>query len=403
MLSSVDAIMVPTAGTTTVRRRHRGPRPWNPVVTAPLTATSLEEPATSSVIGPRDSPAAVPCRIQGDTLARSGHRQVPRRPTRAVVPAICRPRRRGGLSLGVPSFTACPRASVPPFTIEHLMRKLLNRVRSVRDFVHGAHRYHLGPAIRSRKIFVLGTGRSGTHWLGYIIGAHRDVIATVEKRPIFPWVVQLALYPDRFGELYPKLVQRYRYEHALVAPRHYLDKSHPNIWLADSLVATFPDTLFIGIRRDVFGTVNSMLQHPDVMRWIHRWQNYPVPNRFLGIDPRYTDEYHQLPIESKCAVRWKAHVMQLEHIKEKLGDCVLIVDYDDLHKKNSEKLDEISLFLQLDSAIPKPPIKESSLERWQNELSQEQCQNIERALRSFPVFHSTVDWSTHWTARRPQR
>ena len=36
----------------------------------------------------------------------------------------------------------------------------------------------------SRPIFVIGTGRSGTHWIGYILAAHPDIRATIEVSPI---------------------------------------------------------------------------------------------------------------------------------------------------------------------------------------------------------------------------
>src|SRR3546814_3365797 len=64
-----------------------------------------------------------------------------------------------------------------------------------------------------------------------------------------------------------------------------------------------PISMFVAIRRDVFGTVNSMLQHEGVLRWIHGWTSFPLPNRFLGVTPETAEAYAALPLEAKFAVR----------------------------------------------------------------------------------------------------
>jgi hypothetical protein len=251
----------------------------------------------------------------------------------------------------------------------------------------GMLRHHfVGPGA-SKKIFVIGTGRSGTHWLGYIVGAHPDVVATVERPPIFPWVTQMALRPDTVSRLYPKLVRRYRHEHGAVLPKHYLDKSHPNIWIAELLAESFPEALFVGITRDVFGTVNSMLQHEGVLAWIHRWRDFSLPNRFLGIDRDSAAAYDALPLEAKCAIRWKAHVMQLEHLKDVLGKRLMILEYEKLQMDIATELSRISAFLDLKTPIPIPHIKTRSLDKWHDELSEAQKRNIADAVHAFPVYH----------------
>ena len=260
----------------------------------------------------------------------------------------------------------------------------------------GIFKHYLGPAPKSHKIFVLGTGRSGTHWLGYMIGAHPEVAASVEEPPIFPWVTRMAMAPETEELLYPKLVRRYRYEHAAVAPRHYLDKSHPNIWLAERLARSFPEALFVAVRRDAYGTVNSMLQHTGVMNWIHRWREHPLPNRFLGISPANAQAYAELPLEGKCAVRWKAHLLQLGHLESSLGSRLAVFDYDRLQVDTSLELERMGVFLKLTSAIPVPNVKRASLERWRQELSETQKEHITQALEAFPVYHAGLGVGGHF-------
>ena len=255
----------------------------------------------------------------------------------------------------------------------------------------GMVRHHLAGPGAAKKIFVVGTGRSGTHWLGYIIGAHPDVVATVERPPIFPWVTQMALRPETVRALYPRLVRRYRHEHGAVLPKHYLDKSHPNIWIAELLAESLPEALFVGIRRDAFGTVNSMLQHEGVLSWIHRWREFPLPSRFLGVNRDSAEAYDALPLEAKCAVRWKAHVLQLAHLEGVLGDRLLVLDYESLQTEIATELSRISAFLGLATPIPLPHIKTRSLDRWRHELTEAQQRNIADAIRSFPVYHPAAD------------
>ena len=273
-------------------------------------------------------------------------------------------------------------------------RKLVEHLKLAK----GMLKHHLAGPGAAKKIFVVGTGRSGTHWLGYIIGAHPDVVATVERPPIFPWVTQMALRPDTVTELYPRLVRRYRHEHGAVLPKHYLDKSHPNIWLAELLAESLPEALFVGIKRDVFGTVNSMLQHQGVLSWIHRWREFPLPSRFLGVGPDAAEAYDALALEAKCAVRWKAHVLQLEHLESALGNRLLVLEYESLQTEIAAELARISAFLGLTTPIPLPHIKTRSLDKWQHELSHEQKRNIADAVHGFPVYHPTAEALT--TRRR---
>lgn len=240
----------------------------------------------------------------------------------------------------------------------------------------GAARQALGVPVRSRKIFVIGTGRSGTHWLGDILGGHRDIHVTVEKPPIFPWVTEMALDPGRRAALLPRLLRRYRLEHAAVTPRHYADKSHPNLWIAEALAEAFPEARFVGIRRDVFGTVASMLKHEGVQRWIHGWRRYPVPNSFLGIDQDEAERYESRSLAGRCALRWRSHMEELERLRDRLGSRLLLIDYDRLQNHTADELKRLTGFLDLATPIPMPPIRRDSLGRWRTELGPQDIAEI---------------------------
>jgi len=81
----------------------------------------------------------------------------------------------------------------------------------------------------TRPVFVIGTGRSGTHWLGYSLGDHTEVFATIEEQPMFGFSTQIALDPSLKTSLFTKLTTSYEEQISNTTRQVYLDKSHPNI------------------------------------------------------------------------------------------------------------------------------------------------------------------------------
>jgi hypothetical protein len=227
------------------------------------------------------------------------------------------------------------------------------------------------PPASGRKIFIVGTGRSGTHWLGHILQAHPLIHVTVEAPPIFAWATEMAVDPRRKPLVMPLLVQRYEQEHLAVSPRHYADKSHPNIWHAEDLAERLPDAVFVGIQRNPFATVASMLKHPGVLGWHDRWREFPVPNRFLGITAENAGEYDALPQAARCALRWKSHAERMAKLQTSLGGRLLVIGYEDLILRPDAEVARLTAFLGMATPIPVPAIKAESLDRWRRELSVE--------------------------------
>jgi hypothetical protein len=231
--------------------------------------------------------------------------------------------------------------------------------------------------VTGHKIFVIGSGRSGTHWVGYILEGHPDIHVTIEKPPIFDWVTDIALDASKKEKLFPKLTRLYQKEHAAVSPKHYADKSHPNIWIAEDLAEAFPEARFVGIQRNPYATVASMLKHTGVLTWHKRWKEFPIPNRFLGITNENRAAYGDMPLAAKCALRWKVHKERLERLRETMGPTLLVLKYEDVILEPETQLDALNRFLALPSPIPRPNIKSESLDRWKTELSDEVKQQVE--------------------------
>lgn len=235
----------------------------------------------------------------------------------------------------------------------------------------------------SRPVFVIGTGRSGTHWLGYSLGNHPEIRATIEEQPMFGLSTRMALDPSLERQLFERLVLTYQWQLRQSTPRLYVDKTHPNIWLAELLKRSFPDALFLGIERNPYATVASMLRHQGVSSWHRRWREFPIPNRFLGISEELADGYDDIPLASQCALRWLAHHERMNELRTVFGGNLFVVQYEHFAVQTESVVRELQDFLGLRSSIPIPDVKSESLAKWKEQLSDSEIQQIHRVV-GFP-------------------
>lgn len=231
-------------------------------------------------------------------------------------------------------------------------------------------------------IFVLGSGRSGTHWLGHILDSHPSISAAIEDPRFFRPVVDMALDPRQRATQFGSLVDSYRGEAESVRPQLFADKSHPNIWLAEDLARELPEAMFLGIERSVYGSVASMLKHSGVLSWHDRWREFPVPNAFLGIDVKEQEQYDDLSDVEKCVLRWVSHRGQMRHLRGVLRDRLLVVQYEELITEPMAHTAKMEYFLGLDEPFPPVSPAVGSLDRWRSELTATQIREIDAALQS---------------------
>ena len=225
-------------------------------------------------------------------------------------------------------------------------------------------------------IFVMGCGRSGTHWLGHILNSHPDIRATIEQPEIFGCVTQMAMRPPQRWALMPGLVKTYRRECARTSERYYADKSHPSMWIAEYLADAIPTARFIGIERDPYQTVASMLTHRYVSDWPRRWREFPVPNRFLGIDSENAATYETLTPAQQHSLRWLSHHQRLDELQGVLGNRLHLVQYSDLQDHTERSLARLQAFLRLETGFPAPEIRKESVGKWRTVLSDDDVSSI---------------------------
>ncbi len=236
-------------------------------------------------------------------------------------------------------------------------------------------RYLFGKS-EPRPVFVVGSGRSGTHWLGFSLGDHPEVRATIEKKPMFKLATRMAVNPDLEEHLFDNLVRAYKWELFLSGDKVYLDKSHPNLWLAEKLKAAFPTARFVGIERNPFATAASMIKHKRVSEWHTRWREFPVPNRFLGISEEQATTYDALPLPTQCALRWVAHHERMTELRQTLGDDLMVIDYEAFAHQPAKVIETFQRFLGLEKPIPVPDVRVQSLDKWKAQFDNEAIQQI---------------------------
>lgn len=237
-------------------------------------------------------------------------------------------------------------------------------------------------------VFVVGTGRSGTHFtcraLSGFANIH-DPLKGREKMRILRDVATAAIFHDHMPERAIRYYEKRKTE--VAAPSVFVDQHHPNLYFTDQLARIFDDPIFLYPRRPVVQVVASMLKHSGVLNWYRfarknlaateNAPSMPFPNRFLGLtDPGQLDalDVHQL-----CALRVLRHNAEMTRL----------ANTDPRHRFVSYKnlvLDQEAAFHSAFSPADRQALgefrvveegKPASLDKYRSVLSAEQILDIE--------------------------
>lgn len=194
---------------------------------------------------------------------------------------------------------------------------------------------------------------------------------------MFQLATKMSLDSSLERKLYWRLALAYKYQLLRTKQRIYLDKTHQNIWIAEKLKKTFPNALFIGIERNPYATVASMLKHEDVRSWHDKWQSYPVPNTFLGIASGMESHYESLSLASRCALRWRSHATRMSELRNTLGNNLYVISYEDFALDTQKTITTLQSFMDLKVPLPVPIVTVSSLNKWRTSLSTDDVKQIQ--------------------------
>jgi hypothetical protein len=229
-------------------------------------------------------------------------------------------------------------------------------------------------------VFIVGTGRSGTHFLCSCLNLFNQISDNFDGResPYMFWDICENTVHGR------KLKRRhkgyYKWLQRAVAPKISLDQTHPNLWNVEELITTFPNAKFIAIKRDVYAVIYSMKIHGGVSKWAKYHEKYPKPNRFLGItDINQIIYVNELTDMQRDVFRWCSHMDRIEQIHNKFPDSVRVIDYEDLASDMKGVMISLADFLGLEPPTHFQEFTTESLVK-SRKLSESEIQQINSAL-----------------------
>jgi len=226
-------------------------------------------------------------------------------------------------------------------------------------------------AIRSRHmdcsrgpVFIVGTGRSGTHFLAECLITHpllNDLTNGRENTYVFFDVAEGALHQQFDSAFCARLAARFRLLVRAAYPALLVDQSHPSLWYSDSLAEAFPGARFIGIIRDPMAVAYSTLNHAGVRRWLEQGPREGLSPVFLGVLPGEEELFYEWSLEERSARRWAAHIVRLSRAVEKLGERLWLLNYEDLCRDPASQMSGIAKHLNLEPTFEVPKVRMESL------------------------------------------
>lgn len=245
----------------------------------------------------------------------------------------------------------------------------------------------------AKKIFIIGCGRSGTHWVGGIVTSNPvcgGTVTDVNRKTgglialIRNWCETGIYYPNQLNAVLPKIYNGYNQYQRKYYPRHYADKTHGAIWIADSLLYMFPHARFIGIERNPLPTITSLIHRNSSMRTRrsgNRWKKFPIPTAPSGISPSIAEYYENFSIYERAALVWIAHKAKMKQMKRIIGNQLLVVSYEKLIQDLDNQLCLLSNFLGFKVKVYKEYVPDTKPNRkWKKEIPVKEVEKINNLL-----------------------
>ena len=90
-------------------------------------------------------------------------------------------------------------------------------------------------------VFIGGMGRSGTHYLGRILGEHPQTILRLESKFTFKSITQYVVYRGERHRLIVWLALAYLKIKSMLTQKQIIEKTHPAIWIKDKIDFICPE------------------------------------------------------------------------------------------------------------------------------------------------------------------
>jgi hypothetical protein len=244
-----------------------------------------------------------------------------------------------------------------------------------------------------RPVFILGSPRSGTTYLGTLLATLPEATYFYEP-PVMKYYARL-VYEDRVELARTSRFYRRGFQSLLLAapgsgPR-VIEKNPNHTWIAETLLAVFPDAKFVMIIRDGRDTALSLSEKPwhrqdsqDSGRFEPGGYAYgPEPHFYIEPDRR--TEFSTTSDIHRCAWIWRRHTQEIERLSHVLPmESRIEVRYEALLERPEETIGEILSFLGDDSPESSRAVlaasasgHRNSIGRWESQLTTDDIATIE--------------------------
>lgn len=228
-------------------------------------------------------------------------------------------------------------------------------------------------------IFIVGTGRSGTHMLCRCLNKFPEVSDYYGGResPAMFWSISTTTVAQK--KLSVIQLGYYAYMMRKVDGL-FLDQTHPNLWNIEQLLETFPNAKFLALKRNVYSVSYSMKKHGGVSQWAKNHACYPKPNGFLGVTAANQDCYEtELSDMQRDVFRWASHMERIDDVGARFPRNVKVLRYGDIGRAMKREMAAIAAFI--DTAEPQEflEIKDASLHK-KDKLTHDETAQIDYAL-----------------------
>ncbi|WP_189472000.1 sulfotransferase family protein [Litchfieldella qijiaojingensis] len=246
-------------------------------------------------------------------------------------------------------------------------------------FYLNCYQYYYKENSNEGPFFIVGVGRSGTHFLCKIlnhVNGLNDYYEGKESPLFFGKVTRKAVHNKRLTRLH---IGYYRLLQSKVNDDILIDQTHPNLWHAEQLISAFPHAKFIVIERELEQVITSMKKHKYVSQWGEDFNKYPHPNPFLGTTKNNLEIYQNVCTLQRNVFKWYSHILKGRQLKNCYPHHVYILKYDDLSKNMDLEVTNLCNFLGVKSDYTEVEFNKDALTKKRN-LTPEEKNMIKEAI-----------------------
>ena len=260
------------------------------------------------------------------------------------------------------------------------LRSAALQLRAARRVVRrgrGPLRARLGP-LNERLVFVIGSPRSGTTFLGRSLGTLPGFVDLGEVAPLKAAIPELAgLPPEEAAPRVRRILDATR-RIGLVGTRRAVEQTPETAFVAEAAARAFPEARFLHVVRDGRDVVCSLVERG----WLRAARTgvddaglpYGAAPRFW-VEPERREEFTRASEARRAAWAWRRYVTAARSVDER----VVEVRYERLSAEPDPVASELAPFLDAPAGLLARALAEAhatSIGRFRRELTPAQLEDV---------------------------